>query len=148
MIVDTGNSYQGLCSLIRQKTKGRDGIYFTYQEDAPVAFNPFFVEDGVYDVEKRESLKALLLTLWKRESEEPTRAEEVALSNAVNLYLSQLKTGTAVTPSFNTFYEFVATDYRRLLEKSASGKRISILKFSERSRTLLSWRGVRLPLEL
>ncbi len=83
----------------------------------PVAFNPFFVEDGVYDVEKRESLKALLLTLWKRESEEPTRAEEVALSNAVNLYLSQLKTGTAVTPSFNTFYEFVATDYRRLLEK-------------------------------
>ena len=63
MIVDTGNSYQGLCSLIRQKTKGRDGIYFTYQEDAPVAFNPFFVEDGVYDVEKRESLKALLLTL-------------------------------------------------------------------------------------
>lgn len=63
MIVDTGNSYQGLSSLIRQKTKGRDGIYFTYQEDAPVAFNPFFVEDGVYDVEKRESLKALLLTL-------------------------------------------------------------------------------------
>ena len=117
VIVDTGNSYQGLCSLIRQKTKGRDGIYFTYQEDAPVAFNPFFVEDGAYDVEKRESLKALLLTLWKRESEEPTRAEEVALSNAVNLYLSQLKTGTAVTPSFNTFYEFVATDYRRLLEK-------------------------------
>ena len=117
VIVDTGNSYQGLSSLIRQKTKGRDGIYFTYQEDAPVAFNPFFVEDGVYDVEKRESLKALLLTLWKRESEEPTRAEEVALSNAVNLYLSQLKTGTAVTPSFNTFYEFVATDYRRLLEK-------------------------------
>ena len=117
VIVDTGNSYQGLCSLIRQKTKGRDGIYFTYQEDAPVAFNPFFVEDGVYDVEKRESLKALLLTLWKRESEDPTRAEEVALSNAVNLYLSQLKTGTAVTPSFNTFYEFVATDYRRLLEK-------------------------------
>ena len=117
VIVDTGNSYQGLCSLIRQKTKGRDGIYFTYQEDAPVAFNPFFVEDGVYDVEKRESLKALLLTLWKRESEEPTRAEEVALSNAVNLYLSQLKPGPAVTPSFNTFYEFVATDYRRLLEK-------------------------------
>ena len=31
VIVDTGNSYQGLCSLIRQKTKGRDGIYFTYQ---------------------------------------------------------------------------------------------------------------------
>ena len=117
LLVDTGNSYQGLCSLIHAKTKGRDGVYFTYTEEAPIAFNPFYVEDGVYDVEKRESLKVLLLTLWKRESEEPTRAEEVALSNAVNLYLSQLKTGTAVTPSFNTFYEFVETDYRRLLEQ-------------------------------
>ncbi|MFR2004752.1 MAG: TraG family conjugative transposon ATPase, partial [Alistipes putredinis] len=56
------SSYQGLCSLIRQKTKGRDGIYFTYQEDAPVAFNPFLCRGQVYDVEKRESLKALLLT--------------------------------------------------------------------------------------
>ena len=75
LLVDTGNSYQGLCSLIRRrKPKVEDGIYFTYHGGSPrSAFNPFFVEDGVYDVEKRESLKALLLTLWKRESEEPTR---------------------------------------------------------------------------
>ena len=117
LLVDTGNSYQGLCSLIRSKTKGRDGVYFTYTEEAPIAFNPFYVEDGVYDVEKRESLKTLLLTLWKRESEEPTRAEEVALSNAVNLYLSKLKADRSVVPSFDTFYEFVSTDYRRLLEQ-------------------------------
>ena len=117
LLVDTGNSYQGLCSLIRSKTKGRDGVYFTYTEEAPIAFNPFYVEDGVYDVEKRESLKTLLLTLWKRESEEPTRSEEVALSNAVNLYLSKLRTDRSVVPSFNTFYEFVTTDYRRLLEQ-------------------------------
>ena len=117
LLVDTGNSYQGLCSLIRSKTKGRDGVYFTYIEEAPIAFNPFYVEDGVYDVEKRESLKTLLLTLWKRESEEPTRAEEVALSNAVNLYLSKLKADRSVVPSFDTFYEFVKTDYRRLLEQ-------------------------------
>ena len=117
LLVDTGNSYQGLCSLIRSKTKGRDGVYFTYTEEAPIAFNPFYVEDGVYDVEKRESLKTLLLTLWKRESEEPTRAEEVALSNAVNLYLSKLKADCSVVPSFDTFYEFVSSDYRRLLEQ-------------------------------
>ena len=117
LLVDTGNSYEGLCSLIRSKTKGRDGVYFTYTEEAPIAFNPFYVEDGVYDVEKRESLKTLLLTLWKRESEEPTRSEEVALSNAVNLYLSKLRTDRSVVPSFNTFYEFVTTDYRRLLEQ-------------------------------
>ena len=117
LLVDTGNSYQGLCSLIHAKTKGRDGVYFTYTEEAPIAFNPFYVEDGVYDVEKRESLKTLLLTLWKRESEEPTRSEEVALSNAVNLYLSKLRTDRSIVPSFDTFYEFVETDYRRLLEK-------------------------------
>ena len=117
LLVDTGNSYQGLCSLIHAKTKGRDGVYFTYTEEAPIAFNPFYVEDGVYDVEKRESLKTLLLTLWKRESEEPTRSEEVALSNAVNLYLSKLRTDRSIVPSFDTFYEFVTTDYRRLLEQ-------------------------------
>ena len=117
LLVDTGNSYQGLCSLIHAKTKGRDGVYFTYTEEAPIAFNPFYVEDGVYDVEKRESLKTLLLTLWKRESEEPTRSEEVALSNAVNLYLSKLRADRSVIPSFDTFYEFVETDYRRLLEQ-------------------------------
>ena len=115
LLVDTGNSYQGLCSLIHAKTKGRDGVYFTYTEEAPIAFNPFYVEDGVYDVEKRESLKTLLLTLWKRESEEPTRSEEVALSNAVNLYLSKLRADRSIVPSFDTFYEFVETDYRRLL---------------------------------
>ena len=117
LLVDTGNSYQGLCSLIHAKTKGRDGVYFTYTEEAPIAFNPFYVEDGVYDVEKRESLKTLLLTLWKRESEEPTRSEEVALSNAVNLYLSKLRAARSIVPSFDTFYEFVETDYRRLLEQ-------------------------------
>ena len=117
LLVDTGNSYQGLCSLIHAKTKGRDGVYFTYTEEAPIAFNPFYVEDGVYDVEKRESLKTLLLTLWKRESEEPTRSEEVALSNAVNLYLSKLRADRSIVPSFDTFYGFVETDYRRLLEQ-------------------------------
>ena len=117
LLVDTGNSYQGLCSLIHAKTKGRDGVYFTYTEEAPIAFNPFYVEDGVYDVEKRESLKTLLLTLWKRESEEPTRSEEVALSNAVNLYLSKLCADRSIVPSFDTFYEFVETDYRRFLEQ-------------------------------
>ncbi len=117
LLVDTGNSYQGLCSLIHRKTRGRDGIYFTYTDSDPIAFNPFYTDDGVYDIEKRESIKTLLLTLWKRESEEPTRSEEVALSNAVNLYLTKLRSDASLTPSFNTFYEFLTMDYRRLLEQ-------------------------------
>jgi len=37
VLVDTGNSYQGVCELIHHKTKGKDGIYFTYTEDNPIA---------------------------------------------------------------------------------------------------------------
>ena len=117
LLIDTGNSYKGLCELIHRRTRGADGIYLNYTDEAPICFNPFYVEDGVYDVEKRESIKTLILTLWKREDEAPTRSEEVALSNAVNLYLTKIKSDPAVVPSFDTFYEFVATDYRRLLQQ-------------------------------
>ena len=75
LLVDTGNSYQGLCELIKGKTKGEDGVYFTYTEDNPIAFNPFYTDDGVFDIEKRESVKTLILTLWKRDDEPPTRSE-------------------------------------------------------------------------
>lgn len=47
LLVDTGNSYQGLCSLINARTHGEDGIYLTYDENEPIAFNPFYVEDSV-----------------------------------------------------------------------------------------------------
>ena len=52
LLVDTGNSYQGLCELVRQKTGGKDGVYFTYTEENPIAFNPFYTDDGVFDIEK------------------------------------------------------------------------------------------------
>ena len=117
VLVDTGNSYQGVCELIHHKTKGKDGIYFTYTEDNPIAFNPFYTDDGVFDIEKRESIKTLILTLWKRDNEPPTRAEEVALSNAVNLYLQLVKDNPSHTPSFNGFYEYIKNDYRAILQE-------------------------------
>lgn len=116
LLVDTGNSYLGLCNLIHNKTNGADGVYFTYTEENPIAFNPFYVDDGAFDIEKRESIKTLILTLWKRDDEAPTRAEEVALSNAVNLYLEKIKSEKSIVPSFNTFYEFVSGDYIKVLE--------------------------------
>lgn len=115
LMVDTGNSYQGLCELIHGKTKGKDGVYFTYTESNPIAFNPFYTDDGVFDIEKRESVKTLVLTLWKRDDEPPTRAEEVALSNAVSGYLDRIKQ-QAIVPSFNGFYDYVRGDYRQVLE--------------------------------
>lgn len=116
LLVDTGNSYQGLCELIKSKTKGEDGVYFTYTEDNPIAFNPFYTDDGVFDIEKRESIKTLILTLWKRDDEPPTRSEEVALSNAVSGYIERIKQGDEYA-SFNGFYEYVQGDYHKVLEE-------------------------------
>ena len=115
LLVDTGNSYKGLCDLIHQKTRGDDGIYFTYKENDPISFNPFFTEDYQYDIEKRDSIKTLILTLWKRENEPPRRSEEVALSNAVSLYIEKIKKNRKIKPNFNSFYDFVRKDYRKVL---------------------------------
>ena len=71
----------------------------------------------VFDIEKRESIKTLILTLWKKDNEPATRSEEVALSNAVALYIRRIKEDESIVPSFNTFYEFVKTDYRKILEE-------------------------------
>ncbi|WP_236901649.1 TraG family conjugative transposon ATPase [Empedobacter brevis] len=129
LLVDTGNSYQGLCELIKGKTKGEDGVYFTYTEDNPIAFNPFYTDDDVFDIEKRESIKTLILTLWKRDDEPPTRSEEVALSNAVSGYIERIKTED-VSPSFNGFYEYVKGDYRKVLEaKQVREKDFDIANF-------------------
>lgn len=115
VLIDTGNSYQGLCEMIRRKTHGEDGIYFTYTDESPIAFNPFYTDDKVFDIEKRESIKTLLLTLWKKDNEPATRAEEVALSNAVALYIERIKADEGIEPSFNSFYEFVGSEYRTIL---------------------------------
>ncbi|KAA6308407.1 Type IV secretion system protein virB4, partial [termite gut metagenome] len=37
LLVDTGNSYEGLCNLIHRRTQGEDGIYFTYTEENPIS---------------------------------------------------------------------------------------------------------------
>ncbi|MCL1665823.1 TraG family conjugative transposon ATPase [Elizabethkingia ursingii] len=129
LLVDTGNSYQGLCELIKGKTKGEDGVYFTYTEDNPIAFNPFYTDDGVFDIEKRESIKTLVLTLWKRDDQPPSRSEEVALSNAVSGYIDQIKNSTE-NPSFNGFYKYVRDDYSRVLEtKKVREKDFDIANF-------------------
>lgn len=130
VIVDTGNSYQGLCEMINRKTHGEDGIYYTYTDTNPISFNPFFTEDKVFDIEKRESIKTLLLTLWKKDNEPATRAEEVALSNAVSLYISRIREDDSIVPSFNSFYEFVKTEYSiRLEEKKVREKDFDLAGF-------------------
>lgn len=117
VLVDIGNSYKGLCEYINRRTGGEDGIYYVFDEQHPISFNPFYVADNVFDVEKRESIKTLILTLWKKDTEPPHRAEEVALSNAVSLYIQEIQQKHDLQPSFNTFYEFINGPYRELLQR-------------------------------
>ncbi len=119
VLVDTGNSYQGLCEMINKKTKGEDGIYFTYTEENPISFNPFYTDDFVFDVEKKDSIKTLLLTLWKSEDDKITKTESGELGSAVTAYIDRIKADRTIVPNFNTFYEFMRDVYRTELEERA-----------------------------
>lgn len=119
VLVDTGNSYQGLCEMINKKTKGEDGIYFTYTEEKPISFNPFYTDDLVFDVEKKDSIKTLLLTLWKSEDDKISKTESGELGSAVTAYIDRIKADRSIVPNFNTFYEFMRDTYRTELEERA-----------------------------
>ncbi|RFZ92840.1 TraG family conjugative transposon ATPase [Mucilaginibacter conchicola] len=108
--VDIGGSYLGLCDTVK-------GYYFTYTENDPIRFNPFYLGRGeVLDTEKKESLKALLVSLWKGENETFNRAEYVALSNALQGYYEHLSQNAPVFPGFDSFYEYLERDYRAVLQ--------------------------------
>ncbi len=117
VLVDTGNSYQGLCEMIHRKTKGADGIYYTYSEENPISFNPFFTDDYKFNVEKKDSIKTLLLTLWKSEDDKITKTESGELGSAVSAYIKKIQQDRGIVPCFDTFYEYMLNDYRAELEK-------------------------------
>ena len=104
VIVDVGHSYRGLCELL-------NGYYFTYSESDPIRFNPFWLE-GELDTEKKESIKTLLLALWKKDDETFTRSEYVALSNALESYYKTVPSFAC----FNSFYEFLVSGFSETLK--------------------------------
>ncbi|MDE3183101.1 MAG: TraG family conjugative transposon ATPase [Bacteroidota bacterium] len=113
VLVDVGHSYKGLCDMVK-------GYYFTYSEDNPIRFNPFYIGEGdSLDTEKKESIKTLLLALWKKDDEEFKRSEYVALSNAISGYYGSLNPpkGENKFLCFDTFYEFLRDEYVRELSK-------------------------------
>jgi conjugation system TraG family ATPase len=106
VLVDVGHSYKGLCDMVH-------GYYFTYSETDPIRFNPFYIGEGdVLDTEKKESIKTLLLALWKKDNETFGRSEYVALSNALQLYYES----NTKFPCFNSFYEFLTETFVGVLE--------------------------------
>ncbi len=110
VLVDVGHSYKGLCDMV-------GGYYFTYDEKSPIRFNPFYISEGDnLDTEKKESIKTLLLALWKKDNETFNRSEYVALSNALQLYYEKLDANPDLFPCFNTFYDFLKGDFVKILE--------------------------------
>ncbi len=110
VLVDVGHSYKGLCDMV-------NGYYFTYEESNPIRFNPFHIPEGDrLDTEKKESIKTLLLALWKKDDESFNRSEYVALSNALQLYYEKLDKQPELFPCFNTFYDFLKDDFVVVLE--------------------------------
>ncbi len=101
VIVDVGHSYQSVCELL-------DGYYLTYKDEDPIRVNPFhIVSGGMPDTEKKESIKTLLVVLWKRDNETFSRSEYVALSNALQGYYEK----QIALRSFNSFYEYVRDEF-------------------------------------
>jgi conjugation system TraG family ATPase len=110
VIVDVGHSYKGLCDMV-------GGYYFTYDEKNPIRFNPFYISEGdTLDTEKKESIKTLLLALWKKDNETYNRSEYVALSNALQLYYEKLEANKELFPCFDSFYDFLKDDFVKVLE--------------------------------
>ncbi|KRT15943.1 conjugal transfer protein TraG [Pedobacter ginsenosidimutans] len=108
--VDVGGSYRGLCDLL-------GGYYFSYTEANPIRFNPFYIGEGdVLDIEKKESLKTLLLSLWKKDADDYNRAEYVAISTAITLYYEYLAVHPEVFPCFNSFYDFLMHEYMEVMK--------------------------------
>lgn len=111
VVIDVGHSYRGLCDLV-------EGYYFTYSKDEPFEFNPFPILPGdSLDFERLESIKTMLLALWKRSDEVYTRSEYVALSNALKMYYERLAEHPEVFPCFDSFYEFLVDEYVGVLAK-------------------------------
>jgi len=109
VLVDVGHSYKGLCDMV-------GGYYFTYDEKSPIRFNPFYIGEGdSLDTEKKESIKTLLLALWKKDNESYNRSEYVALSNALQLYYEKLNKNIHLFPCFNSFYDFLRNEFVGIL---------------------------------
>lgn len=112
VLVDVGHSYQGLCEFV-------GGYYFTYSEDNPISFNPFYIAQGDYlDTEKKESIKAMILALWKKEDEGVQRSEYIAISDALYHYYEKLKNNPEIFPCFDSFYDFLAGEFYETMKQS------------------------------
>lgn len=84
VIIDTGDSYEGLCSYF-------DGTYISYSKEKPISMNPFKVTDEEYNEnfgEKKNFLKSLIFQLFKG-AEFPTKLEDAVINQTIVEYYEE-----------------------------------------------------------
>ena len=99
VMVDTGNSYEGLCEYV-------GGKYISYTEEHPITMNPFRIKREEYNVEKIGFLKNLIMLIWKGSDGTITKTEDKLIEQTITEYYESYFNGKIKTLSFNTFYEF------------------------------------------
>jgi len=101
VMVDTGNSYEGLCEYL-------NGKYISYTEEKPITMNPFRINRAELNVEKTGFLKNLVLLIWKGSQGTVTKTEERLIEQVITEYYDTY---------FNGFEGFSITQ-REDLQKS------------------------------
>ncbi len=79
VMVDTGNSYEGLCEYL-------GGKYISYTEKNPITMNPFRINRAELNVEKTGFLKNLVLLIWKGSQGTVTKTEERLIEQVITEY--------------------------------------------------------------
>lgn len=79
VMVDTGNSYEGLCEYV-------GGKYISYTEERPITMNPFRINRQELNVEKTGFLKNLVLLIWKGSQGSVTKTEDRLIEQVITEY--------------------------------------------------------------
>ena len=105
VIVDTGDSYEGLCSYF-------EGIYITYSKEHPISMNPFKIEKTEYEQNfqaKKDFLRNIIFLIFKGNGE-PTKLEETIINQTLIEYFEEY-----FTP-FEGFTEEQRDNMRHVME--------------------------------
>ena len=100
VLVDTGNSYEGLCDYV-------NGKYISYTEEHPITMNPFAIKREELNIEKIGFLKNLIMLIWKGTNGKITKTEDHLIEDVITEYYdAHFRLGKVKELSFNTFYEY------------------------------------------
>ena len=112
VMVDTGNSYEGLCEYL-------GGKYISYTEEKPITMNPFKITKEEINIEKINFLKNLILQIWKGSEGIVTKTEDRLIGQAIEEYYRSYFTGKIDAPlSFNSFFDFAVVRIPEIITKN------------------------------